>query len=347
MKGNLIITIRSIIRFSQISCPGADELLNIKRRGVVNSLSWRRLSGQGPLLSLRRRVMYFVPMFVLSLLVPAVGTAIGTSFLSLPSTARELALGANPVIAVTSTANPALIRMGGNGIKLDFSYGQWLVGTKETTIGVTGRVFGGELGLRIRYAGIDDLELRSATPTDEPLAYFGAYGVAVGGTYARRLSVTTRLGVAVRIVNIQMYTASSNGIAVDLGGVQRIGKKLSVGLSLLNLGTMSPLANESPRLPVRVLGGMAYSYDYGGISNVVTASSEWLSTREALIFRLGNEIYWKKVIIQMSSQFSEQVAIVSGGFGFRVGIYQFHYGVQFGSRNLGTPQMIDVSVRLP
>ncbi|GEM_PF-137286 len=289
----------------------------------------------------------FVLPFILLLLLPGIGSAIGTSFLSIPSTARELALGANPVIAVTSTANPALTRVGGNGINLDFSYGQWLVGTSETTIGIAGRLFGGEMGLRIRYTGLNDLELRSDTPTDAPLAYFGAYGVAIGGNYARQLGVTTRLGVAVRIVNIQMYTASSNGIAVDLGGVQQIGKKLTVGLSLLNLGTMSPMADKSPQLPVRVLGGMAYSYDYGDISNVVTVASEWLNTRKALILRLGNEIYWKKVIIQVSSQFSEQVAIVSGGFGFRVGIYQFHYGVQFGSRNLGTPQMIDVSVRLP
>jgi hypothetical protein len=277
-----------------------------------------------------------------------IGTAdgIGTQFLVLPSTARELALGINPVLAVTPTANPALMVTMGRTPQLELSYGTWLAGVRFTTVGVGYPLGSGVGGVRLRSAGLNDLELRTWTPTDEPLSSYGATGLALDFLYAGRFG-STRLGVALRGVNMELYTASSRGVALDLGLVRIHGKRFTVGLSLLNFGFMSPLREASPRLPVRLLGGVAYHLQAGTLRNDFTVSGEWSAAVSGAVFRVGNELHWNHLLIQTGSEFSTRVVRLSGGVGVQIGRYQIQYGVQVGSQQVGLPQMVDLTVQLP
>jgi hypothetical protein len=113
------------------------------------------------------------------------------------------------------------------------------------------------------------------------------------------------------------------------------------------MGSMSLLSKESPDLPLRVLAGVSYHFFQKDWGNKIFLSAENSSMVSGMIFHVGNEFSWKQLAIQTGSQFSKEVTTVSGGFGFRLGIYRFQYGVQVGSQNLGISQMLDISVTLP
>jgi len=271
---------------------------------------------------------------------------LGTQFLSIPGTALELAIGINPVLDGGSFSNPAAPILNKSNPDLFFSHGFLLAGVTGSTIRFSRGFTYGTGGLQIRYAGLNDLEFRTSTPADNSLENFGAYGVSFGGFYNRVLG-NTRYGMALQAVSFQIYNESSNGYAVNFGLIRKFRKNFTFGASLLNVGSMSLLSKESPSLPVRILGGFSYRFIQKDWENKIFLSAENSSMVSGMIFRIGNEFSWKQLVIQMGSQFSQKVSSVSGGFGFRLGIYRFQYGVQVGSQNLGISQMLDFSIRLP
>ena len=288
----------------------------------------------------------FHPLTVFIFILNTTVFGIGTQFLSIPSTALELAVGINPVLDGGSFSNPASLILDKSNPDLFFSHGSWLAGVTGSTIRFSRGFTYGTGGFQIRYAGLNDLEFRTSTPTDNPLAEFGAYGVSFGGFYNRILG-NTRYGLALQAVSFQIYNESSKGYAVDFGLARTFGKNFTFGASLLNMGSMSLLSNKSSRLPLRVLGGVCYHFFQKDWGNKIFLSAENSSLVSGMIFRIGNEFSWKQLVIQTGSQFSQEVTTVSGGFGFRLGIYRFQYGVQVGSQNLGISQMLDISVTLP
>ena len=290
------------------------------------------------------RIFHLLTVFIFILNTSVFG--IGTQFLSIPSTALELAVGINPVLDGGSFSNPASLILDKPNPDLFFSHGSWLAGVTGSTIRFSRGFTYGTGGFQIRFAGLNDLEFRTSTPTDNSLAEFGAYGVSFGGFYNRILG-NTRYGLAMQAVSFQIYNESSKGFSVDFGLARTFGKNFTFGASLLNMGSMSLLSNKSPRLPLRVLGGVCYRFFQKDWGNKIFLSAENSSLVSGMIFRIGNEFSWKQLLIQTGSQFSQEVTTVSGGFGFRLGIYRFQYGVQVGSQNLGISQMLDISVTLP
>ena len=290
------------------------------------------------------RIFHLLTVFIFILNTSVFG--IGTQFLSIPSTALELAVGINPVLDGGSFSNPASLILDKPNPDLFFSHGSWLAGVTGSTIRFSRGFTYGTGGFQIRYAGLNDLEFRTSTPTDHPLAEFGAYGVSFGGFYNRILG-NTHYGLALHAVSFQIYNESSKGFSVDFGLARTFGKNFTFGASLLNMGSMSQLSNKSPSLPLRVLGGVCYRFFQKDWGNKIFLSAENSSLVSGMIFRIGNEFSWKQLVIQTGSQFSQEVTTVSGGFGFRLGIYRFQYGVQVGSQNLGISQMLDISVTLP
>ena len=247
---------------------------------------------------------------------------IGTQFLSIPNTARELALGINPALMGESFSNPAVSNSHVQNPDIFISHGSWIAGVTSTTI----QFSKGTGGIQIRYSGISDLEFRTGIPTDNALAKFG---------------------ISLKGIGFQIYDESSYGYAADLGFTKIFGKFFNVGLSVLNIGSMSVLSKTSPKLPVRILSGIRYQSSYKSWKNEVFLSLEKSSLNSGLIYRMGNEFTWQKIAIQAGTQLSEKVNSISGGIRLRLGMYSFQYGVQIGSQDLGLSQMLDFSVRLP
>ncbi|MBU0529374.1 hypothetical protein KKF86_06415 [bacterium] len=260
---------------------------------------------------------------------------IGTQFLAIPQNSMELIIGINP--GLNNITNKPI---------LSASYGNWLAGIKISSFGYNRNAFGGTAGFNVRYVALNDLELRSDRPTDEPLAVFGATAVAIDGNYSRQTKIGL-LNTKLYYISMQMLNETASGFAMDIGLQHNMNDKINLGFTLLNLGSMTELYVEKPKLPFRVIAGSSYLFKINNIDNSLFVAVEKSSIVEGIIFRVGEITNWNKLQFLIGAQFSQEVAAISGGIGIKLGAYDIKYGIQFGSQSLGIPQMLDVSVILP
>ncbi len=260
---------------------------------------------------------------------------IGTQFLSIPQNAMELIIGINPVLNNAS-----------NKPTLSASYGNWLAGINVSSFGYSREIAGGTVGFNARYVALNDIELRTDRPTDDPLSVFGTTAIALDGCYDRQIGIGL-LSAKLRYISMQLFDETSTGLAVNIGLQHNVNENFNVGFSVLNLGRMSELNKEIPKLPVRIIGGSSYSFNFTETQNLIFIALEKSSIVEGIIFRVGEVTNWNKLQFLIGTQVSEEVVSISGGIGIKLGTYDIKYGVQFGSQALGIPQMLDLSVVLP
>jgi hypothetical protein len=260
---------------------------------------------------------------------------IGTQFLSIPQNAMELIIGTNP--AQKNVVNRPV---------LSASYGNWLAGINSSSFGYNRNAFGGTAGFNVRYVALNDLELRTDRPTDDPLSVFSATAIALDGNYCRQTKIGL-LSTKVRYISMQLFDESASGFAIDIGLQHRVSNKLNLGFALLNLGSMSELNKEIPKLPVRMIAGSSYIFIINELNNSLFVALEKSSFVDGIIIRVGEVTSWNKLQFIIGTQFSKEVASISGGIGIKLGAYDIKYGIQFGSQSLGIPQMLDISIILP
>ncbi len=285
-------------------------------------------------------------LLTISVFVLSDAGAIGTGFLSLPSSASEIALGQNPLMGSSNWANPAIGESPTAPSYLDASYGNWLSGVRSFKLNVGSQLGEYKTGYRIRHVSLNDLEYRTKRPTDEPLASFGSSGTAVDFNLNRSWE-NFKVGAALRWVYMDMHTESSQGFALDVGGIYSVGQKLKVGASILNLGSMSKFMMESPTLPVRILGGVSMQFNPGSLRFTLAAHAESNSHVSGIIAGVSAQIYVGKLTIYSGIGSSKNIVTLSGGLGLSLGIYRLNYGLMYGTHKLGLPQMIDLSIMLP
>lgn len=270
----------------------------------------------------------------------------GTQFLSIPMTASDLALGMNPLLNRNGLWNPALLQPHSIGSEVYFSYGSGLGGLDLTSLSYIQSKGKMTRGFNLRYSGLNDLELRGNKPQTEPIAFYTASGMSIDGTISFQ-SNENHFGLSVRWVDMTLYMENSSGFAMDFGYWRPITKKGKLGLSLLNIGKMNSFLLEEPSLPIRLLSGFSWKSNFSSFSNTFFTSVEYAFLPKTGLFNFGNEIQWKNILFQASAIFSQNEKSISGGIGWRSGLYGFHYAIQLGSQNIGTPQIFDFYILLP
>ena len=294
----------------------------------------------------------FLPMRLISrilintVLLVNIGFGLGTQFLSVPSNAIDLAFGCNPLLGKVAMNNPALLNASPQGINLHMSYGSWLSNVSASSFALASKLNRGTIGLQLRHMGLNDLELRTTTPTDYPLATFGSSALALNGSYSQSFGGLI-IGASLKYIFVQFHTEKIAGYAVDAGITHSISKNIQMGISALNLGFMNQSDTYNQSLPMRLLSAISYQFSRSTWDHTVCFSAEKSSFVNGPIFGVANETRYNKLDIRFGSHFSDKVTVFSGGFGIRLGILDLHYGIQVGSQHLGIPQMIDLSLRLP
>lgn len=261
--------------------------------------------------------------------------AVGTQFLSIPVNSSESINGINP--AIVNLSNKPMISA---------SYGNWLADINVSSISYDRNLLGGWGGLVFRYISINDLELRTESPSDEPLSYYSSTAFALDGKYARKFEFGL-VTATIRYLTIQLYDESANGIAGDISLQKKLNKNLNIGIALLNMGVMTELYEEVPQLPFRALVGGTYQTDFDKISNQFAVSLEKSFLVDGIIFRLSDSVDLNKIRFSIGIQIAEQTVSLAGGINIRLGSYQFGYGVQIGTQTLGIPQMLTLRMILP
>ena len=288
--------------------------------------------------------MHSVFKLFLLLLFPLYG--LGTQFLILPIDAEELSIGSHPTMNGISYVNPALFSASLDHPGFSISRGIWLGDVTLTHLGYTQPAKGKIFHFNARYSGLSDLEFRDAVPFDEALSTFSSYGVSMnGGVSIQREK--HKFGISFSYIFMGLYTETSSGFGINLGYARDFVKGMKLGISIQNLGIMSILSKDAPSLPTRMIGGVSKQIIFNDYQNTIYCSGEWNQSVSTGKFYFGNNFRWNLLSVMGGFSASENVVESSAGFGLNLGQYEITYGIQFGSQNLGTPQILTFQFRLP
>lgn len=260
----------------------------------------------------------------------------GTQFLSIPSSAYDLVYFNSP------WRNPAVLNHINKVPELGLAYGNWLAGIQNVGFKWRGQVGKNSGGLDLRYVGLTDIELRTNTPTSKPLGYYSAYGVSARGIASREIGVIN-FGLAVQLIELEIYNESTKGFAFDFGAIWSVSKNIKLNISALNLGRMNNLQNSKPQLPKRLISSVSYEQKNSSLFLGVESNS----LLNDLVYYAGGSSQYKNLIFGGTSTMTEGMKSISGGVSILLGIYTITYGFQWGDQHLGRPQMLDISIRLP
>ena len=288
--------------------------------------------------------MHSVFKLFLILLFPLYG--LGTQFLVLPTHAEELSIGSHPTMSGISSVNPALFSVSLNHPSLSISRGIWLGDVTLTHLGYTQPAKGKTFHFNAKYSGLSDLEFRDAVPVDDALSTFSTYGVSMNGGFSVRRE-KQKFGISFSYIFMGLYTERTSGFGLNLGYARDIAKGIKLGISIQNLGIMSKLSKEAPSLPTRMIGGVSKKIIFNDYQNTVYCSGEWNQSASTGKFYFGNNFRWDRLSLMGGFSASKNVVESSAGFGINLGQYKITYGIQFGSQNLGTPQILTFQFRLP
>jgi len=288
--------------------------------------------------------MHSVFKLFLILLFPLYG--LGTQFLILPTHAEELSIGSHPTMSGISSVNPALFSVSLNNPGLSISRGIWLGDVTLTHLGYTQPAKGKTFHFNAKYSGLSDLEFRDAVPVDDALSTFSSYGVSMNSGFSVQRE-KQKFGISFSYIFMGLYTETTSGFGLNLGYARDIVKGMKLGISIQNLGIMSKLSKDAPSLPTRVIGGVSKQIIFNDYQNTVYCSGEWNQSATTGKFYFGNNFHWNRLSLMGGFSASENVVESSAGFGLKLGQYEITYGIQFGSQNLGTPQILTFQFRLP
>ena len=288
--------------------------------------------------------MHSVFKLFLILLFPLYG--LGTQFLILPTHAEELSIGSHPTMSGISSVNPALFSVSLNNSGLSISRGIWLGDVTLTHLGYTQLAKGKTFHFNAKYSGLSDLEFRDAVPVDDALSTFSSYGVSMNSGFSVQRE-KQKFGISFSYIFMGLYTETTSGFGLNLGYARNIVKGMKLGISIQNLGIMSKLSKDAPSLPTRMIGGVSKQIIFNDYRNTVYCSGEWNQSASTGKFYFGNNFRWDRLSLMGGFSASENVVESSAGFGINLGQYEITYGIQFGSQNLGTPQILTFQFRLP
>ena len=289
-------------------------------------------------------LMHSVFKLFLILLFPLYG--LGTQFLILPTHAEELSIGSHPTMSGISSVNPALFSVSLNHSSLSISRGIWLGDVTLTHLGYTQPAKGRIFHFNAKYSGLSDLEFRDAVPVDDALSTFSSYGVSMNSGFSVQHE-KQKFGISFSYIFMGLYTETTSGFGLNLGYARDIVKGMKLGISIQNLGIMSKLSKDAPSLPTRIIGGVSKQIIFNNYRNTVYCSGEWNQSATTGKFYFGNDFHWNRLSLMGGFSASENVVESSAGFGLNLGQYEITYGIQFGSQNLGTPQILTFQFRLP
>ena len=260
----------------------------------------------------------------------------GTQFLSIPTSAYDLIYFNSP------WRNPAVLNHINKVPELGLAYGNWLAGIQNMGFKWRGQIGQNSGGLDLRYVGLSDLELRSNKPTSKPLGYYSAYGISARGITSREIGAI-KFGLALQLIELEIYQESSRGVAFDFGATWSINEYFKFNISALNFGRMNKLESSGPELPKRLVNSV--SFDLKSSSLFIGIESN--SLLNDMIYYVGGNSKYKNLFFGGTATSTKGMKSISGGVGFLLGIYTITYGFQWGDHHLGRPQMLDISIRLP
>ena len=288
----------------------------------------------------------FRKISLLFCVLQSISLALGTNFLNFSENANDLALGRHPAIGGSSVVNPSLIKQHHESPIFFINSGNWYGDISISGLNYIHKVGRYNNRLFLKQAEINDLEFRGSEPSDDPNAMFSAYGFQLGSG----LSVKNGLGdfgVSISYLSIGIYDQNSKGIIIDLGYSKLLLNGWNMGLSVLNLGHITKLYQEVPKLPTLFLIGGSKSFKSIKISNKFYTTAEYSILDDIWKLKLGLDSGLEKIKILTGYSIDKHSAAFSFGGGISSGRFGITYAIKFGSQKIGNPKVLSLSYLLP
>ena len=219
----------------------------------------------------------------------------GLAFLKLGVTSRAVSLG-EAVVSNTSDAsathyNPAAL-FNGSKVNVLFMHNEQVLGVRTEFLAAKVKMEKLAFGLSLNNTSVDDIEVREIPGA--PLQTFTAQNFAFGLSVGYKVNEMIQLGVTGKFLYEKIFVDNASGFALDLGGLYTK-DKLSLGLAISNLGSMSNLRNESTKLPSGVRGGGSYLIDLPKLSANLRINIEGYKVLDGGLFHAntGAEFLYK------------------------------------------------------
>jgi hypothetical protein len=184
----------------------------------------------------------------------------GVSFLKLGVGARSVAMGESFTAVSGDHAslyyNPASLQRSSRH-ELMLMHKSWIAGTSTEYLGATILGDRWNYGFSLHSTSVDDIEVRLIPGESE--GTFSARNIAVGGSIAYGLSDRLAVGVSGKFLYEKIFVDEASGYGFDLGVLYSYDDKISFGGSILNIGSMNELRNQSSPLPTTIRLGAAYT----------------------------------------------------------------------------------------
>ena len=290
--------------------------------------------------------MHLIFRLFLFIIIPLYG--LGGQFLTIPFDANEISLGSHPTINQLSYLNPALYSVSSENPSFSCSRGSWLGDVSIASLNYNQNMKGKTFYFGARYSGLSDLEFRGEKPQDEPLAYFSSYGLSLkSGFSVKRENI--KYGIALSYVSMGIYTNISSGFCMEFGSLINLKKDFRLGFSIQNIGKMSLLNDDSPKLPQRYLIGVSKLFNFLNVNNIIYNSMEVNNISQSLKYKytIGNKFSWRQLDILNGVSFSKNSNSISVGLGLNFKKYDITYGINIGSHNIAVPHVISLRFDMP
>ena len=266
---------------------------------------------------------------------------IGSQFLILPFSSKELSIGSHPTLFEHDPVNPSLYHAVEDRPSISFNQGTWFGDVGLTQAGCNFEKNNVITHFGFKYSGITDLEFRNDSPSDNPLSYFSSFGLSfdAGKAFIRG---NQRYGISISYVHFGIFTYESRGLGLNFGYSRDFLNKTKVGIVIQNVGKMSELQTDDILLPQRILLGCSKEFKINQIKNSVYISTEKNSLISSAKINVGNHLNWARFNLYSGFSSSTGVMESSIGVGLLLSRFEVVYGLRFGSQNIGIPQIISI-----
>lgn len=286
----------------------------------------------------------------------AEGGASGMAFLKLGVSARGVAMG-DAMTALASGAGATYYNPAGMLADRDSSrtadilvmHKEWIQDTRTEFLGAA-LDLGGEhaIGFSLNTTTVSDIEIR--TRPGEPEGTFSTRSLAVGASYARRISDDLRLGISARFLYEQILVDEASGFGGDIGvQYDTPVQGLTAGVTLANIGAMSALRTESTRLPLLVRAGAAYPIALSSLDArlLVAADLLHLFREEKTLAAFGAEVLFAQTVTARAGyQAGSDGRGLSLGGGVRYKLFSFDYAFSRLAGELGNGHTLALSINV-
>lgn len=252
----------------------------------------------------------------------------GLTFLKLGVGARSAGM-ADAYTAVASDHsslyyNPASLRFTKNN-EVMLMHKNWIEETSTEYLGATVIDENFSYGFSALTTSVANIEVRTKPGPLE--GTFSARNFALGLTASYSIDENVAVGITGKMLYEKIFVDEASGYGIDIGGYYRFSDDMSFGASVLNLGAMTPLRNESSPLPTTLrLGAM---YQNASVENVMlTGAVDVVKTLNDQIthFHIGVAgVYDNIFSLRAGYKTGYEFSSLSTGFGVMYGILTFDY----------------------